>query len=207
MITQQVRAWDVLDDRVLDAMRTVRREHFVPERFRDLAFADAEIALGHGEHMLAPKLVGRILQALDVGQNSSVLEVGTGSAYMSACLARLGASVRSFELHPDIADHARANLARELVAAVSISQADAFATELGDGYSHAVLTGSLPQYDARFERTLAVGGRLFVIVGEAPLMEARLITRIGPTDWRTENLFETAVAPLHRAPTAAAFEF
>ncbi len=207
MITQQVRAWDVLDERVLNAMRTVRRERFVPERFRELAFADAEIPLGHGEHMLTPKLIGRIVQALELAPGARVLEIGTGSGYLSACLASLGATVQSLELRADIADFARRNLAASETTGVEVLTADAFASELGDGFSQVVLTGSLPIYDERFQRALAIDGRLFAVVGRAPLMDARLITRLGANEWRHESLFETVIAPLKHAATPAPFAF
>jgi protein-L-isoaspartate(D-aspartate) O-methyltransferase len=207
MITQQVRAWDVFDDRVLEAMRLVRRELFVPARYRELAFADAEIPLAHGQHMLPPKVIGRMLQALDVRSGARVLEVGTGSGYLSACLAQLGASVRSLEIHADLAANARASLERAQVRSVEVGAGDAFRETLGENYSHVVLTGSLPHYDTRFERALAAGGRLFVVVGEAPLMEARLVTRVSVTEWNAESLFETVIDPLQTPPRASTFTF
>ncbi len=207
MITQQVRAWDVLDDRVLIAMRQVPRERFVPSRYRELAFADTEIPLGHGQHMLAPKVIGRILQALEVSAGARALEIGTGSGFLSACLAQLGASVRSYEIHSSIAASARGNLAQAQVRGVEVLEGNGFLEPLGDSYTHIAVTGSLPLYTERFAQALAVGGRLFVVVGQLPLMEARLITRIAANEWRSEVLFETAIAPLVGAPQPPAFAF
>jgi protein-L-isoaspartate(D-aspartate) O-methyltransferase len=207
MITQQVRAWDVLDDRVLAAMRQVPRERFVPERYRELAFADTEIPLAHGQHMLAPKVVGRILQALEVSAGARALEIGTGSAYLSACLAQLGAAVRSYEIHAAIASQARSNLVQAQTRGVEVLEGNAFLEALGDSYTHIAVTGSLPLYTDRFAQALAVGGRLFIVVGQLPMMEAQLITRISATEWRTEVLFETVLAPLDGAPQPPAFAF
>jgi protein-L-isoaspartate(D-aspartate) O-methyltransferase len=207
MITQQVRAWDVLDDRVLTAMRLVPRERFVPLPLRDLAFADAEIPLGHGQYMLAPKVVGRILQALNIQPGARLLEIGTGSGYLSAVAAQLGATVRSLEILPQLTGAARQNLAACEVAGVEVVNADAFATEIGADYTHIVLTGSLPIYTDRFQKALHTGGRLFAVVGEAPLMEARLITRVADADWQTEVLFETEIDALTNAPRPTPFMF
>jgi protein-L-isoaspartate(D-aspartate) O-methyltransferase len=207
MITQQVRAWDVLDDRVLTAMRVVPRERFVPAPLRELAFADAEIALGHGQHMLAPKVVGRILQALDIQPGARLLEIGTGSGYLGAVAAQLGATVRSLEILPQLAGAARHNLNTCEVAGVEVVNADGFTAEIGADYTHIALTGSLPLYVDRFQNALRTGGRLFAVVGEAPLMEARLITRVADADWQTEVLFETSIDALANAPQRTPFAF
>jgi protein-L-isoaspartate(D-aspartate) O-methyltransferase len=207
MIEQQVRAWEVLDLKVLEAMERVPREEFAPPAYRELAFADLNVPLGHGQSMLAPKLEGRTLQALELQPDDTVLEVGTGSGYFAACLGALARAVRSIEIHPDFAAAARANLKRVGAHNVTVEVADAFA--LGDPgrYDAVVLTGSLPQYDARFEQWLAAGGRLFVVVGQGPVMEAQRVSRRAPGDLRRESLFETVMDPLVHAAAPPKFVF
>ena len=207
MIDQQVRTWDVLDDRVLDVFARVSRDRYVPESFRDVAFADAAIPLGHGQGMLPPKVDGRILQALAVNRGEDVLDVGTGSGFLAACLAALGGSVRSLEIFEDLAASARLTLRADSVTGVSVEVADASRLEETDRYDAIAVTASLPVYDARFERALKLGGRLFVITGQRPVMEARLVTRIAENEWRSEALFETVVEPLINAPQPPTFHF
>jgi protein-L-isoaspartate(D-aspartate) O-methyltransferase len=207
MIEQQVRAWEVLDLKVLEAMERVRREEFTPPAYRDLAFADMHVPLGHGQYMLAPKLEGRILQALELRRDDAVLEIGTGGGYFAACLGALARSVKSIEIHPELAASARANLAGSNVHNVSVETADAFAYSDATRYDAVVLTGSLPVYDARFEQWLAVGGRLFVVVGQGPVMEARRMTLTGPGELLREGLFETVMDPLAHAAEPPKFIF
>lgn len=207
MVEQQVRAWDVLDARVLATLRQVPRESFVPPAQRFRAYADAEVPLPEGQHMLRPSVVGRMLQALEPGPGTRALEVGTGSGFVTACLRAAGARVRSLELYAALADLAATNLAAFGMSDVEIVNADALNADTGERYDAIAVTGSLPLYDARFERQLAVGGRLFVVVGEAPVMEARLIRRISETAWATESLFETVIDPLVNAPRPARFSF
>ncbi len=207
MVMQQVRAWDVLDDRVLDTLRKLPRERFVPDGFRAVAYADAPIALGHGQHMLAPKVVGRILQAVEASANDSVLEIGTGSGYLTACLASFARRVNSVEIHADLAAGARARLAAQGIANAQVQAADAFALAFDPHHDVIVLTGSLPKYDERFQHSLAVGGRLFAIVGDGPAMSARLVRRTSSTTWTSEDLFETWVEPLVHAARPSRFVF
>lgn len=207
MIEQQVRAWEVLDLKVLEAMQRVQREEFTPPAYRELAFADMNVPLGHGQHMLAPKVEGRILQALELRPDDTVLEVGTGSGYFAACLGALARSVKSIEIHPDLAASARGNLARNDVHNVTVETADAFSYSDTTRYDAVVLTGSLPVYDARFEEWLAVGGRLFVVVGQGPVMEARRMTLTGQGELLRESLFETVVDPLVHAAEPPKFVF
>jgi protein-L-isoaspartate(D-aspartate) O-methyltransferase len=208
MIEQQLRAWDVLDYRVLDALRALPRERFVPEAWHELAFADCEIALPLGKRMLRPMIAGRILQELGLRGTEEVLEIGTGSGYLTACLARLGGRVRSLELHPEIADFARANLQAaaptlpyELVVADGMHLADESRFDI------VVLTASLPIYQTRFERALKVGGRLFVVIGAAAPQQATLVTRVRDNEWQQQSLFATSLEALEHAPRPESFGF
>jgi protein-L-isoaspartate(D-aspartate) O-methyltransferase len=207
MIEQQVRAWEVLDLGVLSIMERTPREEFAPPAYRDLAFADLSIPLGHGQSMLAPKLEGRILQALEVRPEDRALEVGTGSGFFAACLGGLARSVLTLEIFPDLAGAARENLARTGVHNVTVEVVDAMTLASDGGYDVIALTGSLPVYDTRFERALAVGGRLFVVTGQGPVMEAQRVTRTGPAEWLHESLFETVMDPLIHAPEPPKFVF
>jgi protein-L-isoaspartate(D-aspartate) O-methyltransferase len=207
MVDQQIRTWEVLDPRVLDALSAVPREAFVPPEYRELAFADTPIPIGFGQSMLAPKLQGRILQALGVSTDDSVLEVGSGTGYLSACLSLLGASTHSIDIHAGLIHAATANLRAVPQAKVQFEIRDAYgAAPLGE-YDAVAVTGSLPIYDSRFERALRVGGRLFAIVGEAPVMDAILIRRVDSNEWIRESLFETVVEPLINAVAAQKFVF
>jgi protein-L-isoaspartate(D-aspartate) O-methyltransferase len=207
MIEQQVRAWDVLDMQVLSVMERVPREEFAPPTYRDLAFADMCVPLGHGQSMLMPKLEGRILQSLAIQPEDSVLEIGTGSGYFAACLAGLARRVRTLEIFPDLAESARENLARTGVGNVTVETLDAMTLGPGTQYDVIALTGSLPIHDPRFEQALAVGGRLFVAVGQGPVMEARLVTRTGRDSWQRVSLFETVMDPLLNALRPPEFVF
>jgi protein-L-isoaspartate(D-aspartate) O-methyltransferase len=207
MIQQQVRAWDVLDTAVLDAMSSVRREWFVPALYAGAAFADTAIPLPAGQHMLPPKLVGRILQAIALTGRERVLEIGTGSGYLTACLASLSRQVTSLEINRDIASMARQSLSRVSTPHIELMVADAFAPgSLSGQWDAIVLTGSLPVYDPRFAALLSPTGRLFVITGAAPAMQAQLITR-SAQGLQTTALFETVVDPLQHAATPPKFSF
>jgi protein-L-isoaspartate(D-aspartate) O-methyltransferase len=208
MTYQQVRAWSVLPTEVLDIFERLPRELFVPENWRSAAYADLPIPLGDGQHMLQPSVVGRILQAVTVRHSDQILEIGTGSGYLTACLALLGAQVRSLEIRPQFAQKARQQLRAAGIGNAEVEEANAFA--MGDSsprYDVVVLTGSLPVDDGRFESLLKPGGRLFTIVGQAPVMEARLarLTLAGTFD--RHSLFETVIDPLTHAPTNQNFTF
>jgi protein-L-isoaspartate(D-aspartate) O-methyltransferase len=207
MIDQQVRAWEVLDPRVLDALGNVQRERFVPESFRDLAFADTAIPLPCGQSMLAPKLEGRILQAIEVVPGERVLEVGAGSGFFAACLAQMGGLVRTLEIHPELATFAQQNLSAAGIASVSVVAVDAMQWTDREAYDAIVLSASLPEYDARFEQLLKVGGRLFAVVGQGAAMEAVLVTRAGDRDFSRASLFETSIEPLVHAKRPSPFVF
>ncbi|MBM4220391.1 MAG: protein-L-isoaspartate O-methyltransferase [Gammaproteobacteria bacterium] len=205
MVNQQVRTWDVLDPAILAVFGTVPREQFVPPRYRSLAFADTCIPLPGGQTMLTPQLEGRLLQALSPTASERVLEVGTGSGFMTACLAALGGRVTSLEILPELAGTARAKLAAWRGA--EVQNADVFDYVPADRFEVIALTGSLPVHDRRFEDWLAVGGRLFAVCGTAPRMEARLVRRLAEHEWATEILLETVVPPLMNAPRHQAFVF
>ena len=207
MIEQQVRAWDVLDADVLNVMGRLPREEFAPPAYRDIALADMCVPLEHGQAMLSPKVEGRILQSLAIGRADSVLEVGTGSGWFAACLGGLARQVRSLEIFPDLAEAARDKLARTGMVNVVVETRDAMTLPPGREYDVIALTGSLPVHDPRFEQMLAVGGRLFVVVGQGPVMEARLVTRVGQDQWLRESLFETVIDPLLHAAQASRFVF
>jgi protein-L-isoaspartate(D-aspartate) O-methyltransferase len=207
MVDQQIRTWEVLDPRVLDVFSMVPREAFVPPEYRELAFADAPTPIGLGQTMLAPKIQGRILQALGVIASDSVLEVGSGTGYLAACLSLLGSKTRSIDIHPQFTASATANLRAAPNARVEFETRDAFAAAPLGEYDAIAVTGSLPVYDARFERSLRVGGRLFAVVGEAPVMDAILVRRVDTAEWIRESLFETVIEPLVNATAAQRFVF
>jgi protein-L-isoaspartate(D-aspartate) O-methyltransferase len=208
MVLQQVRPWEVIDERVLEVIQRVPREAFVPETYLGLAFADVEIPLGQGAAMMAPKLEARMLQALDVRPGDRVLEVGTGSGFVTACLRALGGSVTSLDIHGEFTAAARSRLEELKVDGVRLETADVFARDFGNqNFEVIALTGSLPHYDERFEQLLARGGRLFVVIGEAPAMKATLVQRVGETALRRQGLFETELTALENAPVPEHFVF
>jgi len=210
MVEQQIRTWEVLDPDILDLLYAVRREDFVPAAYRDLAFSDLQIPLGSDpcEHMWAPKLEARVLQELAVRKTESVLEVGTGSGYFAALLAHRAHQVRSIEINPSLATLGRQNLARAGVENVSV--------EPGDGsrgwrvrapYDVIVITSSLPIVPPELLSQLRPGGRLFAVVGDPPVMSARLIRCTGEGSHAEHDLFETCIAPLKNALQPERFQF
>jgi len=207
MIGQQLRAWGVLDERVLGVIREIPRESFVPAGWAGVAYADAAIPVGDGKSLPAPKIHGRMLQALDPQPGESVLEIGTGTGYLTACLARLAGHVTSIEIHEDLSEMARANLERVGIRNARLIVDDAFAMEFSRRYDVIAVNGSLPLPDERFERLLAVGGRMFVLTGSPPVMQASLVTRIGDDEWSRRHLFETSLPPLENAPQPEGFVF
>jgi protein-L-isoaspartate(D-aspartate) O-methyltransferase len=209
MVEQQIRTWEVLDQRVLDLLLAVRREEFVPQQHRALAFVDMEIPLGHGEKMLAPKMEARMIQELTLQPADRVLEVGTGSGYMTALLASLASHVCSVDIVPDFTRAAAAKLAASGIANVTLETGDA-ARGWGaqsSRYDVIVLTGSVPVLPEIFQNSLRPGGRLIAVVGEPPVMEARLVTCIAPGAYRSAGLFETCITALRNAPQPEKFVF
>jgi protein-L-isoaspartate(D-aspartate) O-methyltransferase len=209
MIQQQLRTWEVLDQGVLEVFERIPRERFVPAGYESLAYADIELPLGQGDHMLAPKMAGRILQALAIKPADQVLEIGTGSGYLTAGLAAGASHVRSLEIRADLATRATQTLAAVGVRNATVEHRDAYANEaLGSAaYDVIVLTGSLPIADERYERQLAIGGRLFVVIGQGAVMEATLIERISTEQYRRTVLFETSLKALIGAAHPARFTF
>lgn len=197
MVQQQVRAWDVLDPRVLEILESLPREQFVPPAYRKLAFADTSIPLPHDQVMMAPKVEGRLLQALNPQPHESALEIGTGSGFVTACLAKMAGEVLSVDLYPDFTDTAGKTLRGLGIRNARLETRDAVQLDwLSQRFDVIAVTGSLPEYDPRYAERLTLGGRLFVIVGQAPVMEALLITRVAETAWSRESLFETALPAL-----------
>jgi protein-L-isoaspartate(D-aspartate) O-methyltransferase len=208
MVEQQIRPWDVLDQDILDLLYAVPREEFVPAAYRNLAFSDLEIPLGEGERMWAPKMEARVLQELAVQRTERVLEVGTGSGYLTALLAHRAAEVFTVEIKPSLAELGRANLARH--------GRDNVTGEIGDGaqgyakwapYDVVVLTGSTPLVPRALLDCLTPGGRLFAVVGDPPAMAARIYTCVAPGVSRSLDLFETVIAPLANCAQPPRFKF
>ncbi len=208
MIEQQIRTWEVLDQRVLDLLLRVRREEFVPAPYRALAFFDMEIPLGHGEKMLQPKLEARMVQELGLSRKDHILEVGTGSGYMTALLASLGGHVCSVDIVSEFTRDAAAHLAAHGITNVSLDTGDAARGWNKRGpYDAIVLTGSVPVLAPEFKTSLKPGGRLLAVVGEPAVMEAQLVTHAGGGAFNTLNLFETCITPLKNAPQPERFVF
>ena len=208
MIEQQIRTWEVLDQRVLDLLFKVRREEFVPEAYRALAFADMEIPIGHGEVMLQPKLEARMVQELALAETDRILEVGTGSGYLTALLATLGAHVVSVDIVAAFTSSAARKLAAHAIRNVTLETGDAARGWDRHGPFDAILlTGSVPVLVESFKASLKDGGRLLAVVGEPPVMEAQLITKASEGAYNSVGLFETCIAPLKNALQPERFVF
>lgn len=199
MIEQQIRPWDVLDQRILDALATIPRERFVDGEHRGIAYSDYELPIGHGQSMLKPNLDGRLLQALDISPTDSLLEIGTGSGFLTTCLSRLGRKVQSVEIIPELSQSAT-----ELLGEMGVSNAHCLTLDASlewdadDQYEGIVFTGSLTEIPEFYLEKMAINGRLCAILGSSanPTMEAVLITRIAQTEWLRDSLFETSAPPL-----------
>ena len=197
MIEQQIRPWNVLDTEVLDIIQSVPRELFVPNEHKNLAFADLEIPLGHGQVMMSPKVEARLLQELQLNGSEDVLEVGTGSGYLAACLAAMTAHVTTIEYYEDLSSTARQHCELNDVKNVEFIVGNIFdqLSEM-DTYDTIAVTSSVPEYTPEFAKHLNIGGRLFLIVGQRPVMSAMLVTCVAENEFRRENLFETEITPL-----------
>lgn len=212
MVEQQIRPWDVLDQKVLNLLFELRREEFVPAVYRSLAFVDMEIPLGHGEVMLAPKMEARILQELQIKKTDRILEVGSGSGYLTALLAKQGEHVYSVEIMPELKAMAEKNLRTHDITNVTLEQGDAAHGWPDHGpYDVIVLTGSTPVLPEAFQNSLKTGGRLFAVVGDAPVMEAVLVTCVAQEKeagvYNTVTLFETCIPLLKNAQQPERFVF
>jgi protein-L-isoaspartate(D-aspartate) O-methyltransferase len=191
MIEQQIRPWEVLDNQVLSTLSQVDREDFVRDAYKGLAYADCQIPLGNGVSMLPPTIEGRMLQALLIKADNDVLEVGSGCGYVTACLAHLAHRVSSFDSSAEIIDFARTNVASFGCDNVDFAQRGLAQIDASEAYDVIAVTGSLPTVPENLKQALKTGGRMFVVVGFSPVMQALLITRIGASDWTTQSLFET----------------
>lgn len=208
MIEQQIRTWEVLDPIVLDLFNEVPRENFVAESQLGLAFADIELPIGYGQTMLSPKIEGRILQALSVKKTDKVLLIGTGSGYLTALLATLAAHVDAVEIHPELSEIAKVRLQQQKIHNVTLHVGDA-ANGLASAtpYDVIVFTGSMPLHPSAAEKMLNIGGRMFAVVGELPIMQATLTQRVSEGACRKETLFETCLPQLENVTQAVKFEF
>ena len=207
MVEQQIRTWDVFESGVLDAFQHIPKDRFVPEQCVDVAYADTEIPLPHDQCMLRPNIVGRILQAVDIGPADDVLEIGTGTGYLTACLSTLASTVMSIDIFPDFIESAQERLDALGVDNVSLQCMDAMQALPDRRFDAVVVTASIPHLDDRFTALLNPGGRLFVVVGDSPLMRATLITRGEGDAIDAESLFETDVPRLIADWRPAEFSF
>ncbi len=208
MVNQQIRPWEVINPRVLGALENIQREDFVPARYRKLAYADMAIPLEQGQSMMHPVIEGRVLQAIDLKEDESVLEIGTGSGFFSACLAKLGKSVCSVDIHQSLSDSARDILKSKKIKNVECFTGDALNGWMPEqAHDVVVVTGGVRDIPRVFMEWVNPGGRLFVISGESPAMQARLLKRLNISDWEEENLFETDLPLLTHAERPVEFEF
>ena len=208
MVEQQIRTWEVLDQDVLDALQAVPRDAFVPEDFRLLAYSDTRIPLGFGQFMMPPRVEARILQALKPNRQERALEIGTGSGYLTALLAHFARNVLSLEIHPELASSAQRRLRAQNHTNISVLAQDGLNGAADRGpFDVIAVTGALYRRSPTLEAQLAVGGRLFAVIGEGPAMEAVLITREADEVFTSETLFETELEPLLGAEPPPRFSF
>ena len=208
MVEQQIRPWQVLDSKVLALLEKVQREDFVPVRYRKLAFADIAVPLECGQFMMRPKIEARMLQALDLREDETVLEIGTGSGFMTACLAALSKHVVSVEIFEELHREAAMQLQDKKITNVELFVGDVMSGwQPEQAHDVVVVTGSVPTIPEQFKGWVNPGGRLFVVTGDSPAMEARLLTRLDATQWSEESLLETDLARLVNAERPPQFEF
>jgi len=208
MVEQQVRPWEVLDESVLGLLEKSHREDFVPVRYRKMAFADLAIPLDHDQSMMKPVIEGRLLQALGLQADETVLEIGTGSGFITACLAQMAKRVVTVDIFEQFSTEATAKLKEQKINNVEFETGDVMSGwQPEQAHDVVVVTGSVPSIPEHFLGWVNPGGRLFVVCGESPAMEAKLLTRLNATDWREESLFETDLARLVNAEKAPQFEF
>lgn len=208
MIEQQIRPWNVLDMRILEILDTVPREDFVPEAYRNLAYSDMGIPIGHDEEMLHPKYQAHALQAMALKPGDIALEIGTGTGYLAALMAKTAEQVYSIDIEPDFLKIAAANLSKQNITNVTLEEGDGINGWNDHGpYDAIAVTGSVSKLSEGLKQSLKVGGRMFVVIGEAPTMQAKLIVRTGDNSWDEQVLFETDIKALHGAAKAPEFEF
>lgn len=208
MVEQQVRPWEVLDTQVLELLESVHREDFVPVRYRKLAFADLSIPLPRGQSMMRPKVEGRMLQALALKDDDTVLEIGTGSGFITACLSGLARRVVSVEIFEELHQEAAIRLQDKHIQNVELFVGDAMSGwQPEQAHDVVVVTGSVAEVPETFRGWVNPGGRMFIVCGDSPAMEACLLTRVGVSEWREESLFETDLKRLVNAEEKAEFEF
>ncbi|MFV2031929.1 MAG: protein-L-isoaspartate O-methyltransferase [Gammaproteobacteria bacterium] len=196
MIEQQIRPWEVLDGQVLAAINEVDREDFVPERYRGLAYADCQIPLGEGVSMFPPAVEGRMLQSLLIEADDHILEIGTGSGYITACLAKLGQQVLSLDIDAEAQAKARECTSRYGLDNIEFETANAFKRPYDQAFDVIAVTGSVKSVPENLKQALAIGGRMFIISGQSPVMQALLITRANTNEWNSQSLFETDLPAL-----------
>jgi len=208
MIDQQIRSWEVLDSRVLEVLREIPREEFVPARHRKIAFSDLRIPLGHGQLMMKPIEQGRLLQGLALADGENVLEIGTGSGFLTACLAKMTGSVTSIEIIEEIAEQAKANIDAGDVKGVDLRIGDVLEARFDDGeFDAIVVTASVASIPDQLVRWLRPGGRLFIVRGKSPAMEALVVTRSDSGRLSEQSLFDTDLPRLIGAEDAPSFNF
>lgn len=208
MLLQQVRPWLVINEHVLNAMEQIPRENFVPDAYRNVSYADIEIPLPHNEHMLFPRIEGRMLEAVEINSNERALLIGAGSGYLAALMGKLASSVTAIEINPDLASLAKENIDKLSLSNISIKEADASQPiEDNRGFDVIILSGSIPEFTQHFLDSLRVGGRLFAVIGTSDAMTATLVTRISAADWQQRELFDTVLSPLHNFTSTPPFTF
>jgi len=208
MVEQQIRPFEVIDPRVLETLQTVPRERFVGDDYQGLAFADIAVPIGEGQHMMKPVQEAHLLQSLNVQPGENVLEIGTGSGFITACLSHLGGVVTSYETQASLSESAAQRLSDLAVKNVELVTGDGLHASLApSSFKVIAVTGSLPSYPSFLEDLLAPGGRMFVVVGEGPAMTAVLTSRNGDGEIWKENLFETVAPELDNAPQPDHFVF
>ena len=208
MVEQQVRPWDVLDPRILETFDELPRDAFTPDAYKGLAYADTAIPLGNDQHMMHPVLEGRMLQALEIQPDDKILEIGTGSGFITACLAKLGDHVDSIEIEPSLSQSAAGKLARLNIDNINLMVGNAM-TDLDSNKQYDVIcvTGSMAEVPDSLKQQLTINGRMFVITGDAPVMHAHLIIRTDEHAWSDQRLFETSIKALIHAEKPAQFDF
>lgn len=207
MVRQQVRTSEVFDDTILQVLDQLPRHEFVPRQFANLAYADTRIPLGHGEVMMTPITEGRLLQALDLRETDRVLEIGTGSGFLTACLASLASSVLSLDIYPEFTERAAASLARAQLENAELLTQDAMRDLPKDSFDAIAITGSVKALGERWTSMLKPGGRLFAVVGEMPVMQAVKIQQDSDSARSQTALFETAIPALRSANPESTFSF